>query len=192
VYVGDAGDVIDTATGQSVAYLGPLANTRKFVEIDWANGAPVSTTTRYGLGYATANAIDSDGDGCPDINELSADPKAGGMRDPNNPWDFFDVPVGVLTSANRNGARNRIVNLADAISVLYYVGTVNGLGPNVNGVSYNSDLNNNGIPDGQEYDRTASLDPTKPWLSGPPDGSVTVADAVAAFEQVGTNCALPP
>jgi DNA-binding beta-propeller fold protein YncE len=52
VYVGDAGDVIDTATRQSVALLRPLANTRKFIEIDWQNGVPISTTTRYGKGYA--------------------------------------------------------------------------------------------------------------------------------------------
>jgi len=52
VYVGDAGDVIDTRTRQSVAFLQPLANTRKFIEIDWQNGVPIATSTRYGKGYA--------------------------------------------------------------------------------------------------------------------------------------------
>jgi DNA-binding beta-propeller fold protein YncE len=52
VYVGDAGDVIDTRTRQSVAFLQPLANTRKFIEIDWQNGVPITTSTRYGKGYA--------------------------------------------------------------------------------------------------------------------------------------------
>ena len=51
VYIGDGGDVIDTATRKSVAYLAPLANTRKFLEIDWANGRPVFATSRYGVGY---------------------------------------------------------------------------------------------------------------------------------------------
>ena len=51
VYVGDAGDVVDTATRKSVAYLPPLANTRKMMEIDWQNGVPVFTTNRYGIGY---------------------------------------------------------------------------------------------------------------------------------------------
>jgi DNA-binding beta-propeller fold protein YncE len=194
IYVGDAGDVIDTTTRQSVAYLAPLGNTRKFLEIDWSNGTPVSTTTRYGLGYATnpASTVDSDGDGCPDANELGTDPKLGGARDPSNAWDFFDVPVPVLTSENPTGSRNKTVSLADVISVLYYVGTANVIGPNTNGVSYNSDVNRNGVPDGQEYDRTASVDPTTRWRSGPPDGSVTVADAVAAFAQVGTICSSPP
>src|SRR5205823_5204552 len=83
-YVGDAGDVIDTATRQSVAFLTPLANTRKMLEIDWSNGLPVSTTTRYGLGYITnpANAVDTDADGCPDVNEVGSNPKTGGARDP--------------------------------------------------------------------------------------------------------------
>jgi DNA-binding beta-propeller fold protein YncE len=53
VYIGDAGDVINTATRKSVAYLAPLANTRKFLEIDWANGRPVFATSRYGVGYVT-------------------------------------------------------------------------------------------------------------------------------------------
>jgi len=53
VYVGDAGDVIDTRTRQSVAFLQPLANTRKFIEIDWQNGIPIATSSRYGKGYAS-------------------------------------------------------------------------------------------------------------------------------------------
>ncbi len=51
VFVGDSGDVIDIATRRSVVNLDPLYNTRKFLEIDWENGLPVSTTSRHGLGY---------------------------------------------------------------------------------------------------------------------------------------------
>ncbi len=51
VYVGDSGDVIDTSTMQSVANLEPLRNSRVQLEIDWSNGAPVSTSTRSGVGY---------------------------------------------------------------------------------------------------------------------------------------------
>lgn len=53
VYVGDSGDVIDTATRKSVIYLPALANTRKMLEIDWQNGLPIFTTSRSGLGYVT-------------------------------------------------------------------------------------------------------------------------------------------
>jgi DNA-binding beta-propeller fold protein YncE len=53
VYVGDCGDVIDTATHKSVINLPPLANTRKMLEIDWQNGIPIFTTSRSGSGYVT-------------------------------------------------------------------------------------------------------------------------------------------
>ncbi len=56
VYVGDAGDVINTATRSVVGYLPPLRNTRKMLEIDWQNGVPVFTTSRNGLGYVTTAA----------------------------------------------------------------------------------------------------------------------------------------
>jgi DNA-binding beta-propeller fold protein YncE len=53
VYVGDAGDVIDTAKRATVALLAPLANTRKSLEIDFRSGAAVATSSRIGLGYTT-------------------------------------------------------------------------------------------------------------------------------------------
>jgi len=52
VYVGDQGDVIDTATRQPVAQLATLANTRKMIEIDWNDGVPVfAATARASVGY---------------------------------------------------------------------------------------------------------------------------------------------
>jgi DNA-binding beta-propeller fold protein YncE len=51
VYVGRAGDVIDTATRRIVAFLPPLQRTADYLEIDWQDGTPVATTNRYGVGY---------------------------------------------------------------------------------------------------------------------------------------------
>src|SRR6266536_2725279 len=56
VFVGDNGGVIDTRTRQLLqnvpsAFSLSLNNTRTYIEIDWQNGVPVFTTTRYGLGY---------------------------------------------------------------------------------------------------------------------------------------------
>ena len=51
VYVGRAGDVIDTRTLKVVSYLQPLQTTADSLEIDWRRGRPVATTSRYGLGY---------------------------------------------------------------------------------------------------------------------------------------------
>jgi hypothetical protein len=54
IIVGDSGDVVDTTINQVVNRIPALLNThRGFLEIDWQNGIPVSTTTRYGLGYVT-------------------------------------------------------------------------------------------------------------------------------------------
>jgi subtilisin family serine protease len=53
VYVGDSGDVIDAKTGQSVANLEPLYNSRVYLEVDWSNGQPVATSSRSGMGYVT-------------------------------------------------------------------------------------------------------------------------------------------
>jgi DNA-binding beta-propeller fold protein YncE len=55
VYVGRSGDVIDTSTRTIVDYLPPLQQTADFLEIDWRNGRPVSSTSRYGIGYANLN-----------------------------------------------------------------------------------------------------------------------------------------
>jgi DNA-binding beta-propeller fold protein YncE len=52
VYVGRAGDVIDTRLRKVVAFLPPLQNTADFLEIDWQGGRPVAATSRYGVGYA--------------------------------------------------------------------------------------------------------------------------------------------
>jgi len=52
VYVGDQGDVIDTATRRPVANLPTLYNTRKMIEIDWEGGVPVfAMNARASIGY---------------------------------------------------------------------------------------------------------------------------------------------
>jgi hypothetical protein len=52
VYVGDSGDVIDTRTRTAVAFLPALQNSRHgFVEVDFALGVPVDTTTHFGVGH---------------------------------------------------------------------------------------------------------------------------------------------
>jgi YVTN family beta-propeller protein len=53
VYVGDAGNVVDTSTLTVVATLPALQNSRLVIEVDWANGAPSATGTRFGLGRVT-------------------------------------------------------------------------------------------------------------------------------------------
>ena len=53
VYVGDTGNVVDTSTLSVITTLPALQNTRQVVEIDWTNGVPSATSTRFGLGRAS-------------------------------------------------------------------------------------------------------------------------------------------
>jgi hypothetical protein len=50
VYVGDSGEVIETATRKVTATLPTLLNTKKSLEVDWAGGVPVATSNRTGVG----------------------------------------------------------------------------------------------------------------------------------------------
>lgn len=136
--------------------------------------------------------VDSDGDGCSDIEERGHNHELGGERDPSDEWDFFDVPAGALTSSQRNGQRNKVVSLQDVGAVLFYVGTVNDGGSNNHGVDYDTDYNANGREDGSEYDRQPSRFRNRPWLSRAPNGTVSLQDVGVALAQVGDSCVAPP
>ena len=63
-------------------------NTPTFTPTFTSTPTPSSTPT------ATATLVpspDTDGDGCADNEELGPLPEFGGLRDPANPWDFYDV-----------------------------------------------------------------------------------------------------
>jgi WD40 repeat protein len=51
VYVGDSGEVIETATRKVLTTIPTLLNTKKTLEIDWEGGVPVATSGRTGVGY---------------------------------------------------------------------------------------------------------------------------------------------
>jgi hypothetical protein len=50
VYVGDSGEVIETATRRVIANLPALLNTKKSLEVDWSHGVPVTSSERTGVG----------------------------------------------------------------------------------------------------------------------------------------------
>ena len=172
----------------------------------WSDGVPVSELKIQKTAPIAPN--DGDGDGCLDVRELGTSHATGGQRDPNNPWDVFDAPGPVAADPAPNGPKNKAVSIADVIAVVSYIGTFTGDAgspPNSNGVRYDSlkdgDWFNSitGLmgPDGtvgtddkvgMRYDRTASTTPGQPWRSGPPNGAVSIQDAIVALNQVGTNC----
>ena len=104
---------------------------------------------------------DSDGDGCPDVKELSDNQNIGGLRDPSNRWDFFN-PEKVNTPNTQT--------VADILKVVQQFGKDQG------NPAYTIDT-----------DRTA-LAGGNAWNLGPPDGKQTVADILAAVKQFGQNC----
>jgi hypothetical protein len=118
--------------------------------------------------------VDTDGDGCADIEEFSLDQQHGGKRDPNNPWDFFDPE-------KLNTPRRQTV--ADILRVLGQYGkndydSTPGEPPYAN-PGYTPDT-----------DRTALIGGNV-WNLGPPDGQQTVTDILASVKQYNHNCAGP-
>ncbi len=204
VYIGDAdnsrvrevhGGIIDTVAGNGNSGFAGDGGSATLATLYEAYGVAVDSSRSIYIADYYNNRIrkvtgqDTDGDGCRDANELGNVTLTGGNRSPDNQWDFFDTPEPVLRPADTSGVRTHAVTLADVIGVLFYVGTT-AAAPNqanASGAKYGTDLNANGMVDGQEYDRTIP-DQSHPWRSGPPDGAVTIGDAIVGLQQVGANC----
>ena len=126
---------------------------------------------------------------------------------PNAWYDLYDVPAPVVPDSAPNGIRNKVVDIGDAVAVLFYAFTestgVCGDNPNGNGVDYDcdkgmdingdtvADIPPDGVPDGRGYDRTDSPAPNPPADAGPPNGVIDMGDALAALAQFGLDCSTP-
>ncbi len=99
----------------------------------------------------------------------------------------------------RNGPRNKEVDIADVLAVLYYSGANAGGPPNGSGVAYDTikgscDWNADTVPDkeGLCYDRTPGPLPNPPNDAGPPNGAIDISDVLVVLAQSGLSCAGPP
>jgi len=149
---------------------------------------------------------DGDDDGCAAAEEGAgaAAPKPGfygGFSD--SVWyDFFDVKAPVKADATgANKPRNKVIDIADALAVLFYFGA-NKDGPeNGNGVAYNTykgidtdgDTDNDISPiheimEGLVYDRS----PGAGMTAGPPNNFIDIADALIALKQFSLDCSGAP
>ena len=125
--------------------------------------------------------IDSDGDGCSNTEELGTDPRQGGLRDPNNPWDFFDPSL--------DGA----VGLEDFMLLLQHFHTNDKNGQAA--INRRSDPFTTPDPGIGRYhprfDRGSFVGP-QPWNRQPPDGYISLSDLIALVVQFGHSCAAGP
>jgi len=129
------------------------------------------------VGYA-----DTDGDGCPDSVELGSNPSQGGGRDPNNPYDFYDITNMTLVI----GAKDRGISGFDLNLLLLWGGTIDNGPPNSNGKDYDNDSQPNGIEDGREMDFAGVTGP-----AAGPDGGISGFDLNALLAQGGDVCVIP-
>jgi hypothetical protein len=112
----------------------------------------------------TTFAVDSDGDGCTDADELGSNPQQGGMRDPNNRWDIYDVPF-----------QNHAVTAADFFAVVARFGATaaSPAGP----PRYDPGFDRGPPPGGGD-----------PWDLQAPNGAINAADFNAVLLQFGHTC----
>jgi hypothetical protein len=126
---------------------------------------------------------DYDGDGCEDVDENWIDPTVGGLRDPTNFWDFFDVftPTG-LQAPFPPQWRDRSVTGLDFFAVLSRFGSsgdpgIDPLSAPPAAPAYHT-----------SFDRGPSGGPN-PWNLTAADGAITGQDFFAVLAQFGHTCA---
>ena len=133
---------------------------------DTCQGTPnICALSAVKLAEAWLLDFDADGDGCLNKIELTTDETLGGLRDPNNPWDFYDVLGG------GGGPPDQIIDLPnDILGVILHFS-----------------------PQGQppydvRFDRGPSSGPN-PWNMTAPDGVIDLPnDILGVILQFGHSC----
>ena len=154
------------------------------------------TNCREGEFGTDPNVVDTDLDGCADSEEITDDQYTGGLRDPTNYWDFYDVPD------RDTGLRDKVVNIGNDI-----LGTASRFGNNDD-----PDMDGNLEPINRNTDPLSNLGPPPPsppvyhpaWDRsprgpggftdpGPPDGTINVGDDILGVaSQFGHSCLAAP
>ncbi|MEX0745409.1 MAG: flexitail domain-containing putative surface protein [Phycisphaeraceae bacterium] len=142
-------------------------------------------------GMPPAQQYDYDRDGCSETQELRNTPATGGLRDPFNPWDLFDVP----TPASGKLQRDRAVSGSDISAIVGRFGATDTMAGDFDRYSDVSLEPNPAIlPPGARanyhpaYDRGGSLIGSNPWNLRPPNGAISGGDIAAVVVQFGHNC----
>jgi len=125
-----------------------------------------------GLGYTQEEGIDpalidSDFDGCSDAEEFGSNPSLGGLRNPDDPWDVYDI-AGFYGS--EQSGPDGVIDALDVQLVAFRWNTQAG------DAIYDSGS-----------DRSVEL-VDGPYDLGPPDGQITISDLQAVMSQFGLTC----
>ncbi len=129
-----------------------------------------------------AQSHDEDLDGCTDWEELGDNEMAGGLRDPFNFWDFYDVPTGTWPNLARDGA----VTAQDLFAVQARFGAegdpeIDPLSPPPAPPAYHP-----------AYDRGSPALGPDIWNLPPADGAIAAAEIFAVIAQFGHDCQPAP
>ncbi len=111
---------------------------------------------------------DADGDGCTNAQEVGPDELAGGLRDSQNPYDYYDV-----ASPAGHKIRDGRIDLAnDYFALIAHFGEQEGVDPEYEAF----------------FDRGAPLLGGDPWDMTAPDGIIDAIDVNGLLAQFNHNC----
>lgn len=118
-YSGVAIDLFEKCVAPGVATYSLLytigATAKTFVKV----GATLQPIHTHDDVITCVDGLDTDGDGCEDVYETGSAAVLGGLRAPNDRWDFFDVTY------------DHAIDLSDALDVLQYFGVPQTTGMNL-------------------------------------------------------------
>lgn len=146
---------------------------------------------RVALPTVTDDALDHDSDGCSNGEEFGSAASSGGLRNPLNFWDFFDVPAAPTYQ------RDKAITVADITSVVARFGASRPGGAPDEATALAEALAPAGPPGSPAayhagYDRTRVVTPSTATQLGKPNGSVSVEDITLVAGQFGASCTAPP
>jgi RHS repeat-associated protein len=172
----DAGHVHAVTSVRDHATGGPIAeltyDSRGNLDTDGTNSYQYNMDNMLVSISAADGGNDSDGDGCSDSEEQGPDPTLGGQRDPENAWDFYDVPRPVGEPGT--GTKDKQVDGSDALGVLAKWGALCG----------------DPVPAAPKYDAAYDRSAPSPnaWNTQAPNCTIDGNDATWNLSSYGHTC----